>query len=77
MNLVRYISLSHIFSLYSNKDVQEICADRVTCVGSFVIRLKSYLNYLTAEVGKKISDYLVVSNNFILSLSLSLSLLYI
>ena len=57
--------------------MQVQCAGRQDGVCSFVIRLKSFLDYLTGEDRKKIRNYLVVSNNFILSLSLSLSLIVI
>nr|WP_249110860.1 hypothetical protein [Prevotella melaninogenica] len=77
MRQLGYISFSHIYSLYNKGLVQVQCAGRQDGVCSFVIRLKSFLDYLTGEDRKKIRNYLVVSNNFILSLSLSLSLIVI
>lgn len=71
MRQLGYISFSHIYSLYNKGLVQVQCAGRQDGVCSFVIRLKSFLDYLAGEDRKKIRNYLVVSNNFILSLSLS------
>ena len=71
MRQLGYISFSHIYSLYNKGLVQVQCAGWQDGVCSFVIRLKSFLDYLAGEDRKKIRNYLVVSNNFILSLSLS------
>ena len=54
--------------------MQVQCAGRQDGVCSFVIRLKSFLDYLTVGDRKKIRNYLDIPNNCVLSLSLSLSL---
>ena len=80
MRQLGYISFSHIYSLYNKGLVQVQCAGWQDDVCSFVIRLKSFLDYLTVGDRKKIRNYLVVSNNFILSLShsnITLSLLVV
>ena len=80
MRQLGYISFSHIYSLYNKGLVQVQCAGRQDGVCSFVIRLKSFLDYLTGEDRKKIRNYLVVSNNFILShsnITLSLLVVYV
>ena len=74
MRQLGYISFSHIYSLYNKGLVQVQCAGRQDGVCSFVIRLKSFLDYLTVGDRKKIRNYLDIPNNCVLSLSLSLSL---
>ena len=69
MRQLGYISFSHIYSLYNKGLVQVQCAGWQDDVCSFVIRLKSFLDYLTVGDRKKIRNYLDIPNNCVLSLS--------